>query len=239
MLICKKELKKEVIIMSSAEWKRQEKRKRMMSYFINATIELMEEAGIENLSIRKVADRAGYNSATLYHYFENLDELELFASVKCLNEYMRETPIRKVEGRTLKDWYLEQWRCFCKHSFQRPRIYKFLFFSPEGTTNLVEVFHRYYEIYPQEKVEKTEDYEGFLGKGDFLKRNEILLRNVALEKKDCIADEEIHELNEMSVLMYRGMLSIMRDDKNRLTVEEATEKIIFYLEKALNVYHLG
>lgn len=225
--------------MTSVEWKRQEKRKRIMSYFINATIELMEEVGIENLSIRKVADRAGYNSATLYHYFENLDELELFASVKCLNEYMRETPIRKVEGRTLKDWYLEQWRCFCQHSFRRPRIYKFLFFSPEGTTSLVEVFHRYYEIYPQEKVDKTEDYEEFLEKGDFFRRNEILLRNVALEKNAKISDDEIKELNEMSVLMYRGMLSIMRGDKNRPTIEEATEKTIFYVEKAMDAYHLG
>ena len=37
---------------------RQEKRKRIMSYFINATIELMEKEGIENLTIRKVAEQA-------------------------------------------------------------------------------------------------------------------------------------------------------------------------------------
>ena len=70
-----------------------------MSYFINATIELMEKEGIENLTIRKVAEQAKYNSATLYHYFSNLDELELFASVKCLDEYMQETLIHKAEGK--------------------------------------------------------------------------------------------------------------------------------------------
>lgn len=73
---------------------RQEKRKRIMSYFINATIELMEKEGIENLTIRKVAEQAKYNSATLYHYFSNLDELELFASVKCLDEYMQVTNLK-------------------------------------------------------------------------------------------------------------------------------------------------
>ena len=88
--------------MTTARGNREEKRKRIMSYFINATIELMEEEGIENLSIRKVADRAGYNSATLYHYFSNLDELELFASIKCLDEYMKETLIYRAEGRSLK-----------------------------------------------------------------------------------------------------------------------------------------
>lgn len=38
-----------------------------MSYFINATIELMEKEGIENLTIRKVAEQAKYNSATGLH----------------------------------------------------------------------------------------------------------------------------------------------------------------------------
>lgn len=82
------------------------KRKRIMSYFINAAI--------------------------LYHYFSNLDELELFTSVKCLDEYMRETPMHKSGEKNFREWYLEQWRCFCRHSFARPRIYNFLFFSPEG-----------------------------------------------------------------------------------------------------------
>lgn len=50
--------------MATVGGNRQEKRKRIMSYFINATIELMEKEGIENLTIRKVAEQAKYNSAT-------------------------------------------------------------------------------------------------------------------------------------------------------------------------------
>lgn len=68
--------------MITRNFRREQKRKRVMAYFINATIELMEEIGIENLTIRKVAERAKYNSATLYNYFDSLDELEMFASVK-------------------------------------------------------------------------------------------------------------------------------------------------------------
>ena len=68
--------------MITRNFRREQKRKRVMAYFINATIELMEEIGIENLTIRKVAERSKYNSATLYNYFDSLDELEMFASVK-------------------------------------------------------------------------------------------------------------------------------------------------------------
>lgn len=184
--------------MTTVEGKRQEKRKRIMSYFINAAIELMEKEGIENLTIRKVAERAKYNSATLYHYFSNLGELELFASVKCLDEYMRETPMHKAGEKNFREWYLEQWRCFCRHSFARPRIYNFLFFSPEGSKNLNEVFRKYYEI----------------------------------------SEPEIKGLNEMSVLIYRGMLAIMQSDNNKPTVEEAVRKTVGYLGKALDAYQL-
>lgn len=224
--------------MTTARGNREEKRKRIMSYFINATIELMEEEGIENLSIRKVADRAGYNSATLYHYFSNLDELELFASIKCLDEYMKETLIYRAEGRSLKQWYLDQWRCFCRHSFARPRIYHFLFFSPEGIANLNGIIRRYYEIYPDEKVEMTVEYERFLSEGDFFKRNEMLLRNVVKEREYNISEQEIKEVNEMSVLIYRGVLAIMRCDRDKPTVDDAVNKTVKYLEKALEIYHL-
>ena len=225
--------------MAAAGENRQEKRKRIMSYFINAAIELMEEDGIENLTIRKVADRAKYNSATLYHYFSKLDELELFASVKCLDEYIQETLIHKAKGKDFRDWYLAQWRCFCRHSFARPRIYNFLFFSPEGSQNLNEVFRRYYEIYPHEKEEKTEDYEVFLREVDFFKRNESLLRDVIRERNYMVSEQKIRELNEMSVLIYRGMLAIMKDDQNKPTVDEAVETTVRYLSKALEAYHIG
>ena len=158
--------------------------------------------------------------------------------MKCLDEYMRETPMHKAGEKNFREWYLEQWRCFCRHSFARPRIYDFLFFSPEGSQNLNEVFRRYYEIYPHEKAEKTEDYEGFLKGGDFFRRNEALLRDVIRERAYEISEQEIKGLNEMSVLIYRGMLAIMQSDNDKPTVEEAVRKTVGYLGKALDAYQL-
>lgn len=118
--------------MITRNFRREQKRKRVMAYFINATIELMEEIGIENLTIRKVAERAKYNSATLYNYFDSLDELEMFASVKCLNEYVKTSQIKYSEGKSMREWYLGEWRCFCEQAFRHPRIYNFLFSARLG-----------------------------------------------------------------------------------------------------------
>lgn len=46
-----------------------------MRIFIEATKSLMDSVGEEGLSIRKIAAKAGYNSATIYNYFQDLDEL--------------------------------------------------------------------------------------------------------------------------------------------------------------------
>lgn len=60
--------------------------------------------------------------------------------------------------------------------------------------------------------------------GDFFKRNEDLLRDVIRERNYVISEQEIKELNEMSVLIYRGMLAIMRSDRDKPTVDEAVDK---------------
>ena len=44
-------------------------KRRMMGYFIEAASQIIEEEGMEGVTIRKVADIAGYNSATMYNYF--------------------------------------------------------------------------------------------------------------------------------------------------------------------------
>ena len=41
-------------------------KKRILMYFIEAAQNIMENEGIENITLRKVADMAGYNSSTLY-----------------------------------------------------------------------------------------------------------------------------------------------------------------------------
>ena len=64
------------------------KRKRIMIYFIEATEKLLRRDGIENLTIRGIATEAGYNSATIYNYFNDLDQLIMFGSLCYLRDYV-------------------------------------------------------------------------------------------------------------------------------------------------------
>lgn len=214
------------------------KRKRIMSYFISAAIEIIEKDGIHNLSIRKAAEKAGYNSATLYHYFSNLEELTLFASIKCLNEYTSDLPAYLKRSRNMREQYLLNWECFCLHSFRHPDIYQVLFFSPTGVTNLTESFKMYYEIFPQEQSESAVEYEEMLMEGDFYKRDYLALQKILEENQYDISDQDAKSIIEMNILIYRGMLAKMRDSVDPISVEEAVKRTLAYMEHTFCSFHI-
>lgn len=60
--------------------------KRMREYFIQATKDLLKGEGLRSVSVRSVADRAGYSFATMYNYFRDINEL-LF---HCVSDFQDE-----------------------------------------------------------------------------------------------------------------------------------------------------
>lgn len=98
-------------------------RQQTMSYFINAALEIIEEEGIDSLSIRKTAEKAGYNSATLYHYFSDFEELRIFSAMKYLDQYAKDLPAYLEPVTRPLERYLKIWECFCLHSFSHPDIF--------------------------------------------------------------------------------------------------------------------
>ena len=59
---------------------------RMKGYFIEATKEMLKGEGLKSISVRNIAERAGYSYTTLYNYFKDLNEL-IFV---CVNDFQDE-----------------------------------------------------------------------------------------------------------------------------------------------------
>lgn len=70
----------------TTEEKKEIQKNRMKKYFIESAKELIKEEGIENLTTKKIGDRAGYSYATIYNYFENFNELICI----CVEEFSEE-----------------------------------------------------------------------------------------------------------------------------------------------------
>ena len=60
-----------------------------IKYFIEATKHIAMNEGLQKITIRNVAKQADYNSAPIYNYFENLDQLVALAMIDSIAEYLR------------------------------------------------------------------------------------------------------------------------------------------------------
>lgn len=59
---------------------------RMRGYFIQATKTILKGEGLKSISVRNIADQAGYSYATLYNYFKDVNELIFL----CVNDFQEE-----------------------------------------------------------------------------------------------------------------------------------------------------
>lgn len=150
------------------------KRKRIMVYFIEATEKLIREEGIDALSIRKIASEAGYNSATLYNYFEDLEHLVLFASVRYLREYVVGLQETVRPDMNALEIYRAIYLKFSETSFASPEIFYNMFFG-RYSRKLNEVLKQYYELFPAELGEHTGFVRSMLLQGNIYSRDLISL----------------------------------------------------------------
>ncbi|OPJ54956.1 HTH-type transcriptional regulator BetI [Alkalithermobacter paradoxus] len=205
----------------------------MMSYFIEAATKIIDEEGIEAVTIRKVADIAGYNSATLYNYFENIDHLIFFACMKYMKDYALDLPNYIKNSRNSLDKYILIWECFCYHSFNNPKIYYRIFFD-KFTHSIEDAVSEYYSIFPEELGEQSEDVLSMLLKHNIYDRCIAALNSCVNE--NLVRKDDIDEINEMTLLVYQGLLSRILNNQVEYTPQEATKKIVSYIQNIINFY---
>lgn len=201
---------------------------RMMGYFIEATVQIIDEEGIENVTIRKVSDLAGYNSATLYNYFSELSHLVFYASLRILKKYTDALPAYMAKGDNPLEKYLLLWECFCQYSFNEPQIYHAIFSSDVGGGSK-ELMDEYYDQFPDDLDNLPPDLKPI-----FLEFNLTNRDRIAMEK--CVQAGYIKEANaehvhEMTRLIWQGMLTLVLNRRYDYSATEATEITMKYIKE--------
>jgi AcrR family transcriptional regulator len=77
-------------------------RNRVTKYFLDASIEIIKDEGLANLTTKKIGDRAGYSYATIYNYFENFNELICLSMVQIADE-CAEYIVDNLQGENILD----------------------------------------------------------------------------------------------------------------------------------------
>ncbi|MED1472642.1 TetR/AcrR family transcriptional regulator [Bacillus salipaludis] len=204
---------------NQAEKNKEKQTVRMMSYFIDATVKIIEEEGIDKVTIRKIGDIAGYNSATIYNYFEDLSHVIFFASMRFLKKYTDALPKYVKKAQNPFERYLLIWECFCKYSFESPQIYYAVFSADLGThpANI----EKYYEYFSSDLLDFPDDLKPMLLESNLSKRTLIAFNQCIKEGYFDVTHAE--QIAESHYLIWQGMLTQLLNNRSAYTVEDATK----------------
>lgn len=104
------------------------KRQRNRGYFINATKHIIITDGVESVSVRGVAEAAGYTYATLYSYFTDLNELLWDTKQDMIHDVVK-TMLEKTSNIPMNSDGLKQmFADYTSYYLQNPNVFKFFYF---------------------------------------------------------------------------------------------------------------
>ena len=199
------------------------KKRRVMMYFIEATQELILNEGIENLSIKKIADTAGYNTATIYNYFEDLEELILYSSIDYLKIYLKDLKNEINSNMKAIEMYETIYKVFVHHSFEKPEIFHTLFFG-KYSYKLEKIIKKYYEIFPDDITGQTDITKSVLVEGNIHNRDLPVIKQMI--KEGSILEEEAPYIIEAIVRVHQSYLEKILQKREQISLEE--HKIKFF-----------
>lgn len=196
------------------------RRKRIMVNFIEATRELIQTEGVDGLSIRKIANEAGYNSATLYNYFRDLEHLTLFGSVCYLRDYVLALGSCLTPEMNALERFQAIYRCFNSFAFRYPDIFHNMFFG-RYSDMLEDVLQTYYyELFPEELAGLSEDLRQMMVSGHMQARDRVTIEEmiregfIAEEKAEYVLDlvAAVHQNYVYEACIYGESLNVARHE---------------------------
>ncbi len=203
---------------------------RMWRYFLDAASKLILEKGLHKITIREIAEEAGFTSSTVYNYFKDLSHLKFFAVMRFTKSYVDELPSYMNKGNNTVEKWLYSWECFCKHSFELPEIYELLYIENLGT-NPEKMVKNYYKFYENDLVDLSADMQDILMSHNITKRSSLYIQDAV--KEGFMNQEDIEYIAGATMLIWTGMIINVLNLRKSYEKEEAIERTMNYIEKTI------
>jgi len=102
--------------------RKQVKKDRIRRLFLDAAKEIIRTEGVENLTTKKIGDKAAYSYASIYNYFDNYNDLVC----QCMEEMAAETALwvkERIAGDKPYDRLLSCARLMIQANASNPNVY--------------------------------------------------------------------------------------------------------------------
>ena len=205
---------------------------------INAAMEMIHESGIQSVSARSLGAMVGMNSALIYRYFRDIDELVLFACVHALQEYTNDMVVSSSgldpdnDESYDAEIYMRSWKLFCKHAFSKPEEYNALFFS-RHSADLPSVIKEYLELFPPEREDSGDLMLEAMFRTSSLQSRNLILLVPLLETK--ASEKDIILANDMTISYFYALLTQLLGNDRGVTPESQTERMLYACRKVADL----
>ena len=187
---------------------------------------ILETEGLQAISIRRIAKEVGCNSATLYRYFNDVEQLICLTSIRYLEPYLKD--IREASKTIRNPIELNQslWKSFATYAFHRPTIFEMLFFG-QYKENLMDFMYEYYDIYMDDFLDLDGFSITFLFNGSIFERNYMFYRRAV--GMGYITQDAAKLISEVEVYTFHGLL--MECKQNQYSTEELNQKVLVFRQQ--------
>ncbi len=182
----------------------QEKRKR--GYFIEAAKKIIKKEGTENLTVKKVADLAGFAPGTLYNYFSDVNALYGYCVADFWNECKTEVEQSVKNIKDPKDKIIVSSNAYVNYFINNQNVFKLIFLED-------------FKNVPEDIKEKVYDPE-------VIKLLGVFLKQLTNEKK------KVEKLGNIIANYIHGILLFFimdRADENREEINTLLKENIKYI----------
>lgn len=100
---------------------------RVKSFFISATKEIILHEGVENVSVRKVANLAGYSYTTIYNYFDDLNALLLEVKASMIRDVITYMGSAESEDICGIEGIEKLNRKYAEYYLEHPHVFRFFY----------------------------------------------------------------------------------------------------------------
>lgn len=171
--------------------------------YVQITSDILEQEGVEGVTIRKVAERAHCTSAVLYKHFSDKDHLVMLASIRFLepyiNEFLKQNARHDISSLQMD---LLLWKTFIFEAFRNRPYYELMFFGDKRET-LEDCVYEYYQMFPS----VLQQFDGLTASvvfsGNLADRELIRLRRAVIEGD--ITSENARLLAQLAVAVFNGI----------------------------------
>lgn len=187
------------------DWEKDAEKRKNAIVFVEATQELIDSEGLENISIRKIGKKAGFHNSTIYLYFKDADQLILLASLKHFQEYSHKLAEYGTMTASPAEKFLSIWQAFSETVFSRPHIFRNFFFG-KYSSNLTPIITQYYQLFPEEKTTYTKEIEEMYYGGNIHDRCLQILKPLAELESTSVTEDNLELVNTITIACLKQLL---------------------------------